>query len=168
MASASSSASRTSPGAWCELPRARPVTPGMTDENQPLPAHAPSIPPALFGEAQRPSPPFIRGSSRARCMPDPRSDRGHSRPLTRQRKDGGLHDHWSGRVQSQPSKLVVPPPRPRDCLGQARRVKARPLHGRFTSLDTRPRPEGWQLSRERGGAGHVTACTKRLENLRSA
>jgi len=34
-----------------------------------------------------------------------------------------------------------------DCPGHGCRVKAKPLRGRFASLDTAARPEGWQLSR---------------------
>jgi hypothetical protein len=54
------------------------------------------------------------------------------------------------RPQSQPYKLVLSSSSQQNDLGRVRRVKAKPLRGRFASFDTVARPEGWQRSRRMG------------------
>jgi hypothetical protein len=75
------------------------------------------------------------------------------------------------RPQSQPYKLVLSSSSQQNDLGRVRRVKAKPLRGRFASFDTVARPEGWQRSRRMGekqGTGSVAVGPKFAGPLASA
>ena len=61
-----------------------------------------------------------------------------------------LRQRQSSRVQSQPSKLVIPSSSLLNDLARVRRVQAKPLRGRFASLDTAATAKGLATTRRTG------------------
>lgn len=68
-------------------------------------------------------------------------------------------------MDPEPSKLVIPSSSLLDDLGRVHRVKAKPLRGRFASLDTAATAKDWQL-RGRGAVQEPRQANLRPETER--